>query len=220
MKPLFDQLEFFDDRVPHSAALNMAVDETLLRVVSGPALRAYRWSRPAVSFGYFDKWESVRAVWPDREPVRRWTGGGVVPHGEDWTYSLLIPRRHVWAKTDASESYRLIHEAISGVLRARGIHASAYEKTAEKTSRDCFQNPVRHDIELCGKKIAGAAQRRTRFGLLHQGSVCGVMLPKTFGTSLATALATHVKAWTSDLSEQASELARSKYAAREWLEKF
>ncbi len=36
---------------------------------------------------------------------------------------------------------------------------------------NCFANPVRADVMIDGRKVAGAAQRRTRAGLLQQGSV-------------------------------------------------
>jgi lipoate-protein ligase A len=38
-------------------------------------------------------------------------------------------------------------------------------------STACFQKPVRFDIVAADRKLSGAAQRRTREGLLHQGSI-------------------------------------------------
>jgi lipoate-protein ligase A len=94
---LFDHLCEVHDPEPHAAALNMAIDEALLRTAREPLLRIYRWARPAVSFGYFGKWADVHRAWPEREAVRRWTGGGIVPHGDDLTYSLIVPREHPFA---------------------------------------------------------------------------------------------------------------------------
>src|SRR5260370_40010845 len=37
--------------------------------------------------------------------------------------------------------------------------------------RLCFANPVAADVMIDIRKVAGAAQRRTRIGLLHQGSI-------------------------------------------------
>ena len=82
---IFDELTEVADPEPHDAALNMALDEVLLRRAAGPLLRVYRWARPAVSFGYFGKVADAEAAWPGREMVRRWTGGGIVPHGADVT---------------------------------------------------------------------------------------------------------------------------------------
>ena len=84
-------LEVIDD-LPHGAPLNMAIDEVLLRHARMPLLRLYRWERPAISFGYFGVAAQILPQCGPREAVRRWTGGGVVWHGEDLTYSLVVPR--------------------------------------------------------------------------------------------------------------------------------
>src|SRR5580698_7976 len=90
--PLFETLEFRFDPEPRTAPLNMAMDEIILKKTSAPVLRIYRWLRPAVSFGCFEKFFTVEKMHPGRELVRRWTGGGVVLHGDDLTYSLMVPR--------------------------------------------------------------------------------------------------------------------------------
>ena len=96
--PVFDILDFVPDPLPRPAAVNMAMDEVILKEVSVPTLRTYCWLRPAVSFGCFEKFSSVVEEYADRESVRRWTGGGVVLHGEDLTYSLSVPKGCVhWA---------------------------------------------------------------------------------------------------------------------------
>src|SRR3954462_12222332 len=84
-------LHVYDDLEPRPAALNMAIDEALLNCAPLPALRYYRWQRPAVSFGYFGSYAEVKNQSGDREIVRRWTGGGTVPHGDDLTYSIILP---------------------------------------------------------------------------------------------------------------------------------
>ena len=50
---IFEELIEVRDETPHPAALNMAIDEALLRQAVAPLLRIYRWERPAASFGYF-----------------------------------------------------------------------------------------------------------------------------------------------------------------------
>ncbi|OGW89722.1 MAG: hypothetical protein A3A73_04525 [Omnitrophica bacterium RIFCSPLOWO2_01_FULL_50_24] len=44
-------------------------------------------------------------------------------------------------------------------------------KRSEEGSPYCFDTPVRYDVMLCGEKIAGAGQRRSRGYLLQQGSI-------------------------------------------------
>jgi lipoyl(octanoyl) transferase len=218
---LFDSLEFFTDEKPHSAPVNMAVDEVILRVVQTPALRIYRWERPAISFGYFEKFAAVEKQHPDRELVRRWTGGGIVPHGVDFTYSLFVPTGSPFLQLRAADSYCAIHQCVAEAMQRCGMQAAVAPSDAPKISQACFENPVRHDVLSGDRKIAGAAQRRTRFGLLHQGSIQARM-PDNFGDELARTFSNsvvHRSLTTADL-EAAYALAADKYASTEWMQRF
>lgn len=167
---LFSQLDLLVDEMPGSGPWNMAVDEAVARGVERPALRIYRWSGPVVSFGYFERVAEIRELRPGPPLVRRWTGGGMVDHGRDWTYSLMVPAGEPLARVRPAESYRLIHEAVRDFLRQMG-HPAELAASAECMGEGCFQRPVPADVLVDGVKVAGAAQRRTRSFLLHQGSV-------------------------------------------------
>src|SRR5688572_2548223 len=78
---IFSALTLLLDGIPHTGPVNMAMDEVLARTTSIPLLRVYRWSDNSVSFGYFGEYRAVAEHWPGRPLVRRWTGGGEVPHG-------------------------------------------------------------------------------------------------------------------------------------------
>ncbi len=198
--------------------MNMAMDEALLAAISGPLLRVYRWERPAVSFGYFERWEPIRAAHSGRDPVRRWTGGGVVLHGEDFTYSLLIPHGRGAQEPGPANSYQIIHGALRRALGDAGIASEAASSSRDKISQACFENPVPHDVMVQGRKIAGAAQRRTRQGLIHQGSVQDIDLPENFGELFAARLAGAVRAEAFDETAAAEKLAGEKYGTPAWLE--
>ena len=220
--PLFDTMEFLQDEEPHSAPVNMAMDEVLLKEISVPTLRAYCWLRPAVSFGYFEKYSAIENLHPGLELVRRWTGGGVVFHSGDFTYSLIIPSDHTLVKMRPAESYLAIHESLTQAMLGAGMVASLTAGASPKISSACFENAVPHDVLEGGRKIAGAAQRRTRHGLLHQGSIQTAELPGNFGKQFAAKLAAGViqrQVKQSELSA-AIELAGSKYATPQWLRKF
>jgi lipoate-protein ligase A len=152
---------------PGAPAWNMAVDEALLRDVREPVLRIYEWNEPAVSLGYFQP----ATIAGERSFVRRYTGGGLVDHAHDVTYTIVLPRTHPWMELSMPESYCLIHEGVQAVLEKCGIRGELTERAAEIESTACFQKPVRFDIVASGQKLSGAAQRRTREGLLHQGSI-------------------------------------------------
>ena len=208
---LFDDLIEVLDPEPHAAALNMAIDEALLRAVSAPTLRVYRWARPAVSFGYFGKWADAARAWPDRDIVRRWTGGGIVPHWEDVTYSLVVPRAHPFVAVGPAQSYRAIHECVAAVLR----NALLASTVPPQISSACFENPVLHDVLIADRKVAGAAQRRSKYGLLHQGSI---QCPEFDVSALAEAFSRSVSRLPlgDGVMRDAGHLAREKYAANEW----
>jgi lipoate-protein ligase A len=73
-------------------------------------------------------------------------------------------------------------------------------------------------LKLRGEKIAGAAIRRNRKGLLLQGSIQRLKLPSQFDGMLADSLSEQVApAVVSDLSMQhAAQIAKEKYGAAEW----
>ena len=84
---IFEELIEVLDEEPHDGAMNMALDEVLLRGVEVVTLRIYRWKRRAISFGYFGKVVDAEVFGGGREMVRRWTGGGRVEHGAELTAS-------------------------------------------------------------------------------------------------------------------------------------
>lgn len=157
-------------------ARNMAADEALLRTAprrGRPLLRFYAWDRPTVSIGYVQK--AAAAPASGYAVVRRPTGGGVVFHDADFTYSVAIPVGHWLAGLDRTRSYEGINRALAaGLARCRlepVLATGAIPRTVDRRTMVCFRNPTRYDILLGDRKIAGSAQRRTRTGILHQGSI-------------------------------------------------
>lgn len=206
---MLPRLLVIDDAVPRGAALNMAIDEALLEAARSPTLRFYHWEQPAISFGYFGAFADLPAS--EREVVRRWTGGGMVPHGDDITYSLVLPEN----ERRPAEIYAQVHEAIRGIF----ANATLASDNAPRVSDACFANPARYDVLLDGHKIAGAAQRRTRCGLLQQGSVQHAKLPADFRRQFAAALCPEFEptALPAGVLDRAHDLACEKYATADWL---
>jgi len=211
------------------AAFNMALDETLLEAMSrlqAPVLRFYGWTEPAATFGYFQKYSSVERATLLRPLVRRPTGGGIVPHDADWTYSFAVPPGHEWHSLAAIESYRRIHEWIQGAFAKLKIQTepALSQKSAvgnPDLPGECFTGHEKFDLLWHGKKIAGAAQRRNKLGLLIQGSVQPppVSLSRDDWEEAMRAAATESFSiqWQAyspdkDLSVRATELARQKYS--------
>src|SRR5688572_9269463 len=161
---------------PRSAAQNMAVDEVLLHFVAAwdkAVLRFYRWSEAAASFGYFQKYKDVERMTTLRPLVRRPTGGGLVAHDADWTYSLAFPPTAEWYGLKATESYQRVHLWVREAFAGAGLSTNLAAERASPVAfpGQCFVGAEQFDVLFNDRKIAGAAQRRTKQGLLIQGSI-------------------------------------------------
>ena len=181
-----------------TAAENMAVDFLLLQrypAAGPPRFRHYEWRGPAFTFGFSQKIDFVRAYLPVGEVVdlcRRPTGGGIVDHRNDWTYTLVLPRGHPLYDERAAQSYRAVHECLAAALRALGQTAEVKQacEPVERVDPNalfgeascgqaapptgvCFQRAELYDVvnSATGAKVAGAAQKRNKHGLLFQGSI-------------------------------------------------
>ena len=230
-RTLFAHLIICHDGRPQSASMNMAIDEALLESASIPTIRFYRWRSAAVSFGYFGRFSDVASYAPERDLVRRWTGGGIVFHGNDLTYSTIIPASDPVFNQSSITIYQRIHHALADAFKGVGERAivagggdpggRGMRNGLSASGHNCFANPVRADVMIDGRKIAGAAQRRTRSGLLQQGSIQGISLKAGFAESFAEALSANCS--DSDINEEilnrARELAQRKYGTESWLRK-
>ena len=189
---IFECIRLWMDPMKRSGPEAMAVDEWLLETAEMPVLRVYGWLGDWGSVGYFGNLADARASFPGVEWVRRWTGGGTVDHRGDWTYTVVAPTGEMLADARGAESYRLLHAALAEVLVGGGIPARLSSGATETGATACFENPVSHDIvDAAGRKIAGAGQRRTKHGLLHQGSVAAVCDPARLAASLAESWEMH-----------------------------
>ncbi|WP_237702439.1 lipoate--protein ligase family protein [Opitutus terrae] len=190
------------------------------------------------------------------ELCRRPTGGGVVDHRDDWTFALVIPRGHPLEEVRAIESYRAIHESLAEALRRQGVPAATKNTEVERVVpnalvRDatasepieaatnasttagpgvCFERAELFDVihEASGRKIAGAAQKRNKHGLLFQGSLWrpalgqpldDEQLLQDFTELLARALALPAESvpWP-ELNEDEVSGLTEQYSSPEWIE--
>ncbi len=220
--------------------------------------RPYAWRGPAVTFGYGQKIAFVREQLVGQERVdlgRRPTGGGIVDHRNDWTYALVIPRGHAFEELRAADTYQRVHEALAAALRRQGVAARVKPCAATGTAGVtgggstvsglllqqraeaggpagvCFQRAEAFDVvhAITGAKIAGAAQKRNKHGLLFQGSVSRKaaggeavewwQFQENFVEALAAALSASVQRtpWP-EFHEDEVEGLTEQYSATEWIE--
>lgn len=205
----------------------MAVDEALLEAAPAlgqPVLRFYGWTESAATFGYFQKISEIERVTRLRPLVRRPTGGGLVPHDADWTYSLALPPAHAWHALRATESYERVHQWLRAAFARLGVAAELAPCCRKEIPGQCFAGHEKSDLLWHGRKIAGAAQRRTKTGLLIQGSV---QLPpgadrrdwqQAMGDAAQTDWGAHWEPWeiSGALAGRVRELVETKYARADY----
>lgn len=216
---------------------HMALDETLARAaLAAPVLRFYHWTAgPAVTFGYGQFYDSVRRQSAPQAgpPCRRPTGGGMVFHGQDLTFSLVFESK----LTRPQEIYAVLHGAVERALSKRraarlirqgAVDAAAYAPQAAGAAAGCFVNPVENDLLENGKKILGGAIRRFGAVVLYQGSLqcpCartdpGFRRAVTEGAAEALGEAFETAPADGALLARARKLACAQYQTRAWNEKF
>lgn len=176
--------------VPNLPHVHMERDAELLRnPLEAPLLHYYDWSLPSLTYGYFANPEALLhqdqlAIY-GLHAARRPTGGGAIFHLTDLAFSLLIPNNHPKLSLSPLENYAWVNNlvlqaiksflplddqlALSIPLVEQDVNASI--EIAARRPTFCMAETSKYDLMVGTKKIGGAAQRQTRNGLLHQGSI-------------------------------------------------
>lgn len=171
------------ESLPASAQQQMHRDVQLLEKMgadSEPVLHFYEWEGPAITHGYFidpaHYFILERVSEKGIQIAKRPTGGGIVLHTCDLAFSVILPVSHPWITAQPVESYRhvnrVVEKAVYAFLDKRELPELLCKEEVSSPYKDfCMAQPTRYDVLLKGKKIGGAAQRRTKQGLLHQGTL-------------------------------------------------
>jgi lipoate---protein ligase len=169
-----------------SAEENMAFDSHLLYKLAQskgkPVLHLYEWDSPSATYGHFIKPENFLNPHPIREGklrlARRPTGGGILFHVSDYAFSFLVPASHPRYSTNTLTNYAFVNSMVlEAVQRFAGRKLSVGLLPLEPIPADetsgyfCMAKPTKFDVVIEGRKVGGAAQRRTKHGFLHQGTI-------------------------------------------------
>ncbi|BCG45640.1 Lipoate-protein ligase A [Citrifermentans bremense] len=173
------------DTGPLDGPANMALDEALLNCFdkerSQPLLRLYGWDPPALSVGRFqDVAASLKLELCQEEKVpvvRRMTGGGIIYHAQELTYSIVCAPGHIGGAAGVKEGFRRLCAFLLGTYGKLGLEASFAvdlnpdeERLGARTAF-CFAGKEEFDIVVRGRKIGGNAQRRVNGAILQHGSI-------------------------------------------------
>lgn len=215
----------------------MALDEILAHEnLVSPVLRFYHWvAGPAVTFGYAQFYQDICKQCPAEagSVCRRPTGGGIVFHAEDLTFSLVFESE--WSRP--KEIYNRLHRSIEAALwqraslqssRQGSVDQTAYLPAKDGIASGCFACPVEDDLLLGGRKILGGAIRRFGSRVLYQGSLqcAGARTEPVFRRSVAEGIAQvlgvsfQTSLVSSERMQAAKELANNQYKTDSWNQKF
>jgi len=163
----------------HDAALNMAIDESILtHHLQGevpPTLRVFRWSQPSISLGRFQSVEreilTKQCLERGVTLVRRPTGGRAVYHRDEFTYSIVISKRF-GVPSGIVASYAFLAQGLLAALTDLGIQAELSNgRVSKNPSAACFASSTQADLTSGGFKLIGSAQVWKDDILLQQGSL-------------------------------------------------
>lgn len=164
---------------------NMAVDEALLACFepgkSLPLLRLYGWAPPAFSCGRFQNPAAIIDLDRCRDDgvqvVKRITGGGVIYHAAELTYSLVCPTGFIPGRRSVKDVFFELTSFLIAFYQQLGLpavhavdHYPAEKRLGERTPL-CFAGIEGCDILIRGRKIGGNAQRRLKDVIFQHGSI-------------------------------------------------
>ena len=167
------------------AATNMAIDEAIFlsyrENVSVPTLRLYGWKPAAISIGRSQNPQETLDLDAFQEQnvtfTRRPTGGGIIFHDHELTYSIILAQSDIGLSYRVKESFESITSFLITAYRNLGIEAcfakNIFRSIPENhTIADfCFSRKEEYDILANGRKLGGNAQKRRRNIILQHGSI-------------------------------------------------
>ena len=211
--------------IPRNCSTNIALDEVFFTKENfEDILRFYRWTEPAYTIGYFQKFPADK---DDTYPVvRRLTGGLSVLHNTDLSYSLIVSDK-IWPYIyDQEQTYKIFHENIRKSLEKINIFCDKTKiENDSLKSYSCVQTLYKDDLLLNGRKIVGSCQRRRSKKILVEGSIHLKLTQEqseTFSNEFFKNLSYTLKCDTinKDLTKEeisaAEELCKEKYDTDKW----
>ena len=150
----------------------MELDKSLLEAKK-PTFRLYTWEKNSFSIGRSQNIEDIKK----RDKLgdswaKRVTGGGILLHGFDLSYSITIPTKDLGGRS-VKESYEYLCGFLLHFYKGLGLHVEYAKDTSLDLSKSkfCQVGFEPYDIIYQGKKLGGNAQRRTKDMLLQHGSI-------------------------------------------------
>ena len=155
-------------------------------------------------------------------------------HKHHFTYTVVLQPDHwIIKETKPIESYNWLNRCVKQALEHLSMRSDLAQqdipKSVDRDGMVCFTTPTRYDLLVGDKKVAGSAQRRTKEGMIHQGSIecegfdflCPNHLRKALPIGFEKVIPSQFQHFSAfDLIEKrALELCKEKYLSSKWNER-
>lgn len=173
---------------------NMRFDIELLEkadTFAHPVLHHYEWIGESATYGYFTdpakllNLDNVKRL--SLNLARRPTGGGIVFHIWDMAFSVLVPAHCPEFSMNTLENYAFVNRAVLACIQEflndhppLSLVPDDFSPWDPDCLHFCMAKPTQYDVMWEGRKVAGAAQRKTKKGFLHQGTIALTMPPPAY----------------------------------------
>ena len=143
-------------------------------------LRLYSWQAPSITYGISQQPENEidlqRCASEGVQIAQRMTGGGVLFHQDEITYSLACGKADIGEDKRVFVAYRQICAFLIYFYESLGLKpffALQLEDFRDKCASHelCSASREKYDIVISGKKIGGNAQKRKREAIFQHGSI-------------------------------------------------
>ncbi|AXK48666.1 ligase [Aliarcobacter trophiarum LMG 25534] len=160
-----------------SSIENSNIDKALFKSFSKnstPILRLYSW-QDSVTLGAGQNIDDYKKLQRDYKSnvSKRLTGGGILFHGHDISYTILINPNEI-ENRDVKETYFLLCQFLIRFYETLDLNPKFAKDIKEITlskSPFCQVGFEAYDIIIDGKKIGGNAQKRAKSCILQHGSI-------------------------------------------------
>ncbi|MCU0666698.1 MAG: lipoate--protein ligase family protein [Candidatus Omnitrophica bacterium] len=166
-----------------SASFNMALDEKIFNQYLEdriPVFRVYGWKNPSFTYGFSqtpdDEINLDRCIACNVEVVKRITGGGILFHWHEITYSFACSKEDINEPEGLLVGYRSICRFLLDFYKKLNLEAKFSVELDSFLNKNfphelCCASHEKYDVTISGKKIGGNAQKRKRDCIFQHGSI-------------------------------------------------
>ncbi|MEF3279694.1 MAG: hypothetical protein K6357_01835 [Elusimicrobiota bacterium] len=163
---------------PFDVYENMSCDEIFCETMPEKyILRFFNWAKNGITFGLSQRFSVVlkelNEIEQSLDITRRPTGGGLVIHKNDITFSFIF---YSPEEFNPLKTYEKLHTAITKEYLKNGIELNLLNSKTQNYDinnniTNCFKKPVEKDIMAGNRKILGGAIRKFSDYILYQASL-------------------------------------------------